>query len=167
MRRGLLALIVTLPWLAGCGSHPIAPRVSWVDLMGPAVLAAVRAAPETIQAGGVDLRLTTFLWRDFMPMSPPDGGPLLLNLGIVTADSSAFPASLRADVAWILNGKAVWATAVTEQPRAPGDFALRVYAGGGPNWGPGLDVDVVVRLRDAGGGSWYVAARRQLIRRTD
>jgi hypothetical protein len=44
---------------------------------------------------------------------------------------------------------------------------LEVFAEGGPKWGPGIEVDVVVRLRDAAGKSWYLKARRQPIHRTD
>jgi hypothetical protein len=165
--RGLLAAILAALLAGGCGGDPTGPRNAPWELMGVAQLAAVRGAPEAVQIGGVKMRLSTFLWRDFMPVAPPDGEPLRALLSIVTADSSAFPAHLKADAAWVLNGRLAWATGVQESRRVPGEPVLEVFAEGGPKWGPGIEVDVVVRLRAAGGKSWYLKARRQSIQRTD
>ena len=165
--RGLVAAILAALLAGGCGSDPTGPRSAPWDLMGVAQLAAVRGAPENVQIGGVKLRLSTYLWRDFMPVAPLDGEPLRVLLSIVTADSSAFPANLKAEAAWVLNGRLAWATAVQESRRVPGEPVLEVFAEGGPKWGPGIAVDVVVRLRDGAGRSWYLKARGQLIQRTD
>jgi hypothetical protein len=152
--------------LAGCGG--VGTRLSPAVLVSPAELARVRAAVDSVTAAGATLRLEALLWRDFMPVAPPDGEPLRAVLRVSTADSSAFPPGVRADAAWVLNGGAVWATWVEEtRPRVAGDPTLEVSAAGGPKWGPGIEVDVVVRLRDAGGAAWYLRARRQLIHRTD
>jgi hypothetical protein len=165
--RGLPAAILAGLVVGGCGSDPTGPGLAPWDLMGVAQLAAVRGAPEEVQIGGVKLRLSTYLWRDLMPVAPPDGEPLRALLSIATADSSAFPATVKADAAWVLNGGLVWATAVQESRRVPGEPVLEVFAEGGPKWGPGIEVDVVVRLRAAAGKSWYLKALRQPIHRTD
>ena len=164
--RWLVGLATLL--LAGCGSDLTRPRLSPSELVAPAELARVRAATDSVTAEGAALRLSTFLWRDFMPIAPPDGDSLRAVLRITTADSSAFPPALRADAAWVLNGRDVWATWVREtRQRLPGDPTLEVGAEGGPKWGPGIEVDVVVRLRDAADRAWYLRARQQLIHRTD
>jgi hypothetical protein len=153
--------------LAGCGGEHLLKPVT-LTLVSPVVLAQVRSAPDSVTVAGVGLRLSTYLWRDFMPVAPPDGQPLAAALFITTADSSEFPAELSADAAWVLNGSGVWATWVSETfPRAPDYPTLRVFADGGPKWGPGIEVDVVVRLRAAAGAAWYLRARRQVIQRTD
>jgi hypothetical protein len=137
-------------------------------LVTPSELTRVGAATDSVTAEGAVLRLSTYLWRDFMPIAPPDGEPLRAVLRITTANSSAFPPALRADAAWIVNGWGVWATWVREtRERSPGYPALEVSAEGGPKWGPGIEVDVVVRLRDTGDRTWYLRARRQMIQRTD
>jgi hypothetical protein len=154
--------------LAGCGSELTRPRLSPSELVAPAELARVGAATDSVTAEGVSLRLSTYLWRDFMPIAPPDGEPLRVMLRITTADSSAFPPALHADAAWILNGREVWATWVGEtRQRLPDDPTLEVHAEGGPKWGPGIEVDVVVRLREAAGRVSYLRTRGQLIHRTD
>jgi hypothetical protein len=154
--------------LAGCGSDLTRPRLSPAELVTPPELARVQAATDSVTAEGALLRLSSCLWRDFMPVAPPDGDALRVRLRITTANSSAFPSALRADAAWILNGRDVWATWVQEtRQRLPDYPALEVGAEGGPKWGPGIEVDVVVRLRDAAGSARYLRARKQLIQRTD
>ncbi len=123
-------------------------------------------APRLVIIDGVPYRVQASLNRDFMPISPPDGKPLTLGIRVLTADSSSIPASVTADSAWVYNGEAVWRTAVVErQPRNASYFD--VGALGGPKWGPGIEVDVVVRLRDGAGHSFLVQALRQLITRSD
>jgi len=56
---------------------------------------------------------------------------------------------------------------VEEQPRGAGAAAFAVVARNGPKWGPGVEVDVVVRLRDAAGHGVLLQAPGQLIGRTD
>jgi len=166
--KGRIAIVLCAALcIAGCGDrNPVKPAP--LTLLDTAVLVQVRAATARVTAAKAELRLTAYLWRDFMPVSPPDGKPLAAALSITTADSSAFPADLRADAAWVLNGADVWATWVSETAgRAPGDPTLHVLVNGGPKWDPGTLVDVVVRLRDGSGAAWYLGVKRQTIQRTD
>lgn len=166
VHRWLVGLATLL--LAGCGSELTRPRPSPSELVTPSELARVRVATDSVTAEAAVLRLSTYLWRDFMPIAPPDGDSLRAVLRITTADSSAFPPAVRADAMWIPNGRDVWATWVREtRERSVGYPALEVSAEGGPKWGPGIEVDVVVRLRDAAGSAWYLRAQKQMIRRTE
>ena len=123
-------------------------------------------APRLVTMEGATVRAEASLWRDFQPSSPPDGRPLVAILRIQTADGSAIPSALSADSAWVYNGDAVWATTVLEeQPRSVSYF--EVVARNGPKWGPGIEVDVVVRLRDSAGRSMLLQAPRQFIFRSD
>ena len=124
-------------------------------------------APPVVSLAGTTVRLETHLWRDFQPISPPDGKPLAVVLRLITIDGAPIPAALHADSAWVVNGGLVWATALTEEPRIPSASYLDVVGRGGPKWGPGIEVEVVAQLRDAGGHSVRLRARRQLIERTD
>jgi hypothetical protein len=123
-------------------------------------------APSLVSIAGAPIRVQAFLNRDFMPISPPDGKPLVAVFRIQTADGSSIPASITADSAWVYNGATVWGTPVVEeQPRNVSYF--EVVARGGPKWGPGIEVDVVVRLRDGEGHTFLLRAPRQLISRSD
>jgi hypothetical protein len=68
---------------------------------------------------------------------------------------------------WVINGNEVWrATPREEQPRED-PTRVAIVARDGPRWGPGIAVDVVVRLRGANGATALVRAAAQPINRTD
>ncbi len=132
------------------------------------VTSELRNAPEEVPAEGVTVRLETYLWRDFQPIAPPDGQPLIAVLRVKTVDGASIPAALRADSVWILNGDLAWAAAVREEWSREADPPFfEVVGRDGPKWGPGIEVDVVIRLRDAAGHAILLQARAQLINRTD
>ena len=128
----------------------------------------IRNAPAEVSLAGVALRLETYLWRDFQPTSPVDGKPLVAVLRVRSVTGTAISATIHADSAWIINGDLAWATAVVdEQGRASGASFFEVVARDGPKWGPGIQVDVVVRLHDSAGHDVLLRAPNQWINRTD
>jgi hypothetical protein len=141
--------------LLGCSQKPTAP-----DSMPPSELSA---APSTVTIGGKTLTLTASLWRDFMPISPPDGKPLAAVLRVNTADGSPVPTDVRAGMVFIVYGTEVWSkTPAEERARSETAPAYEFMAREGPKWGPGVEVDVVVRLT-SGGGTYLLSARKQRI----
>ena len=135
-------------------------------------------APTQASLNGKQFRLSTHLWRDFMPRIVPDdyvetstipGSELMALLKIGTADGSMFPANIRAKLAWIvLNESHVWETAVAEEmPRSSSSSVLQVMARKGPKWGPKVNVDVVVQLADDKENSVLLQVKHQRIGRTD
>src|SRR5204862_1647212 len=125
-------------------------------------------APQQTTLAGVTLQLETYLWRDYQPIAPPDGEPLIAVLRVKSVDGATIPAALQADSAWVINGNLVWATSVREErPRGTDPTFFEVVARDGPKWGPGIAVDVVVRLRDGAGHQVLLQARAQWINRTD
>lgn len=138
--------------LFGCSQKPTAP-----DSMPPSELSA---APPTVSIGGKTLTLTASLWRDFQPISPPDGKPLTAVLRVSTVDGSAVPDDVRANMVWVVFGTEVWSKAPAEErPRSETAPAYEFMMREGPKWGPGVEVDAVVRLR-AGSGSYLLSARK-------
>lgn len=110
----------------------------------------------------------TYLWRDFMPISPPDGRPLAASIRVVAVDGAGFPSDITVDRVWV-HGPGVWETAPAEVRRAPDagtpPSQIEVFANEGPKWDPGIEVDVVVRMR-SGGASYFLRATGLEIRRT-
>lgn len=158
----LLSLIAALGIVAcSSRSEPPAP-------VGESA-AQLRLVPATAVVGGRTYQLESFLWRDFMP--GPDvgsnGRPLIATVRVGTSDKSLMPVDVVVDGMWVVNGDEVWrATPREEQPRSePTKF--EVVARDGPRWGPGITVDVVVRLRASGGENAFVRAAGQPINRTD
>ena len=131
--------------------------------------AALRVAPLSAEVGGRSFTLSSFLWRDFMPGpdASANGRPLVVIATVAATDKSALPVDLTVDGLWVVNGDQVWrGTPREEQPRTD-PTKVEVVAREGPRWGPGITVDVIVRLRGAGGRSALLRAAAQPINRTD
>jgi hypothetical protein len=157
MRWLFLGLTAILALNACGGISPTAPTPLPSDLA---------AAPTRVVLAGKSLSLDASLWRDFMPISPPDGESLIAVLQVRTEDGEV-PSTVRADMVWVLNGADTWSTAPREehsrQETAP---VYELVARDGPKWGPGITVDVVVRLHEAGGRDSLLRAANRLIQGT-
>lgn len=149
---GILAVSIAL---MGCSQKPTAPDPAPPDLS---------AAPSSVTINGKTLTLSASLGRDFMPISPPDGKPLAGVLTVRTADGSAVSADVRADMVWVVHGADTWSVVPREErsrsETAPG---YEVVVREGPKWGPGVDVDVIVRLTASNGATYLLSVRKQRI----
>lgn len=144
-------------FVLACGSGPTGPSVPLKQLEG---------APETVTIEGRDFTLETFLWRDFFPVCPPDGRPLIAVAYVVASGEEKFPTWLDADRLWVVNGEEVWeAVPVEEKCRCPANQLIR-FARGGPKWKPNIYVDVIVRLVNPKGNSYLLRAADQRIHLT-
>lgn len=143
MARPSIVIACALLALAGCGDEsPTAP--------GSVPIEELTGAATSVMVAGKTLTLGSQLWRDFQPISPPDGKPLVGVLQVRTSDGSPVPESVHADAVWVILGAQVWsATPRLERPRAETTPIYELVARDGPKWGPGVNVDVVIRLRDA------------------
>lgn len=133
-------------------------------------LSVLETAPQTITIDGVNLSLSTFMWRDFMPIAPADGRPLVAIFRIKTPDSTAVPQGLEAEAAWVVHGGEIWATYFADTDTPPSEIKpWQIYkvARDGPKLGPHVFVDAIVRLKDASGKSYLLRAPKQYISRTD
>ena len=147
----------------------------------PVSIKDLRKAPTEIVLNGKSLSLSTFVWRDFMPVTfrGPDGSPLIVTLKVATSDKQAFPSGVRMERAWVLFGEEIWeATDFRSQLKSPSqDREGWIHCSNspvceatireGPKWGPGVFVDVVVRLIDKEGQHYLIQAPRQYINRAD
>ncbi|MDQ7065299.1 MAG: hypothetical protein Q9P90_13770 [candidate division KSB1 bacterium] len=151
-------------WLAAvllvgaCSENPVAPPD--IDIR------SLQAAPEKLTVAGKSLILSCSLWRDFMPISPPDGRPLVVVIAVQAADSTALPEGLDADAVYVIYEGQVWKAWLNENPDlTQPPYRLEKVARNGPKWGPGVYVDVVVRL-EYGGKTYMLRASRQRIQKT-
>jgi hypothetical protein len=148
---GLLALTAIL-MMAGCGTACRCCRSE---------AASVAAAPEQVRIDGREFTLAASAWRDFQPIAPPDGQPLVVVVKVTPSDMMPSPTDIDVDRVWVLNEKKQW-SAKPEQSTTPLETAVR----GGPKWGPGIKADVVARLK-RGKQTWLVRAAGVDIKRTD
>jgi len=146
------ALGLTLAVCAGCGGQPLAPKL---PIHSP-------TAPDHIVLAGVPLAFTTHLWRDFMPFSPPDGRPLAAVFEVRSTDGSPLPSGLTITGAGVYYQGESWVT-TPEQVVTNDPSLAEAVSRGGPKWGPGVAVDVVVTVSLGGHQRTLMGARDQLI----
>ncbi len=128
---------------------------------------ALLSAPETVEIDGRQYVLETYLWRDFMPISPPGGKPLMASIRVTATDERAFPATLKVDRVWVVSdAQQVWETDLGGEARQPTANQLETIARNGPKWEPGTTVDVIIRLIDSDNRSYLLRASGQQIVRT-
>ncbi len=160
LRACVSLLIVFLFWVivSGCGIG---------GLSGPSIpLSDLLSAPEKVVIDGREYDLDAFLWRDFMPISPPDGHLLAAVITVTATDSLELPPGLDANRLWVIDGNKVWETEFSDWRNRPRPYQLKKSVGGGPKWGPEIFVDVVVRLVQ-GDRTYLIKAPDQRIGRTD
>jgi len=130
----------------------------------------LKSAEDTLLIQNTKLVLDTYLWRDFMPQSPPDGKPLRAAINVIPVVNQFIPDGVHADKFWILNEEEVWSgplKSVREDLPAQNRVKLEKVAQGGPKWGPGISVTVVIQIIDQDGKSYLLKTSNQQIHRTD
>jgi len=121
--------------------------------------------PQQISIAGVKVTLEANLTRDFMPITPPDGRPLLATLGVRGVNGAPLPSGLVMTSAAITFGGETWQSTPEIIPISDPTLLLG-QSRDGPKWGPGVTADVVVTL-ELGGRQVQLGAPQQPIKRTD
>ena len=149
----ILGLAMVILTVSSCSS-PLSPDLD--DL---------RSAPEAIVINSRAYTLEAYLYRNLMPPVPPDGRPLISIIWVTAEDHNPFPATLDADRIWVIYGQDIWEEKLS--PGSSGDpsrqHQLEKVARDGPKWGPGVYVDVVVRVVESGGKDHLLRASHQRI----
>ena len=105
-----------------------------------------------------------------MPISPPDGKPLIGIFWITAVDSQPFPAALRAERAFLVNGDEIWESGFSTEERPTNPLRkhqLEKVVRDGPKWGPHIYIEAIVELIDRDNRPFLLRAPKQWISRTD
>jgi len=124
----------------------------------------IYTAQEEIHIGNITYSLSTYMWRDFMPISPPDGKPLIAIIRVYACNVENFPLTTSIERLWIIAGTNILSTTATEEVRVDGAIYEMVFRDG-PKWGPGIKIDVVVKL-NVHSQIYYLKAVNQMIHAT-
>ncbi len=126
-------------------------------------------ARDTIRIAGVDLILETYLWRDFMPVSPKDGKPLRAVVNLIPVNKPSLPQDVMMDKIWIVNDQETWSDSLSyvgQKVTGAKLSKLEMMVQGGPKWEPGTLVKVIVQVKDDQGKIFLLQAKDQPIHRT-
>jgi hypothetical protein len=126
-------------------------------------LSDLAAVPTTVSVDGVPLVVETSLWRDFQPICPPDGYPLIAMVRVRTVGSTPLPANLTAERIALVRGDRAWVARPVRENPGNVDVPFEVVARNGPKWEPGITVEVILQFAD----SHLLRVPNQVIERTD
>lgn len=131
----------------------------------PLLASQLKLSKDTLLIGENTLALTTYVYRDFMPVAEEDGSAMLSACKIADVDSIPFSSPLSLKKQYVINGDLVWVTEIGEIS-TPSSFEQEGVSRGGPKWGPEINVDVVCEFSNQG-TIYRIIARDQEIHRTD
>ena len=125
----------------------------------------LRSSPETLIIGSNYLMLTTYLWRDFMPIAEEDGSKLFCNSNLTDVDQVAISNSITLSKLYVIHGDEIWKTNFSKVNKNLA-YIFEGIASGGPKWGPDIEVDVVCEFENAG-KVYRILAKSQWINKTE
>lgn len=128
------------------------------------LVAELKSSPEQIEIGTQTFFLTTYLWRDFMPIAEENGSLMMCVNSLTEKDSLTITHSIELKKQYVINGDKVW-TADYSETKKPTDFVIKEVVHDGPKWGPNINVDVVCEF-DISGTVYRVLAKSQKINKT-
>jgi hypothetical protein len=158
-------LVMTSPFMLAEEKSPKGPAADKDTIPVDILL----SAPERIGIEGRAYTLRIYAWRDFMPICPPGGKPLIVIARLLADDLSKVPPSLDIRRIWVIYEGEAWLTKFEKGDTAEKRFynnCLEKLARNGPKWGPGVIVDVVIEVVDGEGKTYLLKAARQRIERT-
>ena len=155
--RGTLTVVLAGFLGAGCNLPPPTPP-----------LETLRSAPaaQTLE-GGTPVTLHASLWRDFMPVSPLNGKPLIALVEVSAVSPAALPADLSIEGAFVVLGDEVWSSAPRVEGACSSPDCIRAISREGPLWGPDVTVDVVVQIASGVNPGVLLRQPEVTIRRTE
>ncbi len=104
---------------------------------------------------GTRLYLSSELWRNFMPMTPPDCTSLVAYIKIIDCDSTAIPQGVEVECVWVINGGKVWSSWLADEGTAEADdYEMAMIARCGPAWDVDTEADVIVRVKYEGDSNY-------------
>jgi hypothetical protein len=153
-----------------------APPLGARELKSESLSAAdLQDAQESVAVGSLKLRLTAYLWRDFMPMALADDSVaarealaaargMMASIKLIDENGKPLPKSLHAEVVCVVQGDHIWQTSAIEESRDESDpstisFVIRK----GPQWKPRSFVDVFFRIKEENGVPLLLVVHHQII----
>ena len=100
--------------------------------------------------------LDAFLWRDFMPKSPPDGKPMISVNWLIEVDSIKIPDNIDLIKQHVIYNDLIWISKYENESRPTQPvYKIEKISREGPKWGPEIYVDVISKVRDSNTNNVY------------
>jgi hypothetical protein len=94
--------------------------------------------------------LDAYIWRDFQPISPPNGKPMYSINQLINIDSAKIPSNVDMIKQYVIYKDSIWIADYYYElrPNQP-IYKIEKISIGGPKWGPKIFVDVISQIHDS------------------
>ena len=106
-------------------------------------------AVETLVTETGSFVLEAYLWRDFMPVSPSGGKPLVAINKLISTNLIPIPDNIHLARQYVIYNDFCWISSYEDEERPQDKYRQEKISRNGPLWGPGVRVDVVVAVYDS------------------
>ncbi len=124
---------------------------------------------DTLMIGSNSFILDAYLWRDFQPVSPPDGKPMISINWLINTDSTAIPDNIDMIKQYVIYEDSIWISEYENEYRTNlPEYKIEKVSREGPKWGPKIYVDVISKVRDfKTNNNYYIIKKNVYVIRTD
>lgn len=161
MKNIILIILPLVVGLISCQKEEIEGNIK----NDPVFAEELRSSPENITIGNNNLILTTYLWRDFMPIAEENGSEMICVNKLTEVDGIPILNTIILKKQYVIKGNEIW-TADYSEINNNIDFILEGVVRDGPKWGPDIEVDVVCEFENSG-MTHRIMAKSQLINKTE
>ena len=145
MYKMKIILFTLLVGLISCGDE----RTKEKALTETELLTELKSAPKSVTIGKNTFYLTTYLWRNFMPVAEENGGSMICVNSLTEKDSLSISGSIKLIKQYVIKENEVWAADYTEITK-PNPYIIKGVVRDGPKWGPNIEVDIVCEFEQTG-----------------
>ncbi len=123
---------------------------------------------DSLKIGSNVFILEAYLWRDFQPISPPEGRPMIASNSLIEVNTDNIPQNIDLVKQYVIKDESVWKADYDDSsPHSPG-FKIEKISRDGPKWEPGTKVIIVCKVTDKDAGVDYFIRKDDVeIKRTD
>lgn len=124
---------------------------------------------DTLVIGSNAYVLDVFLWRDFMPIAPPNGKPMKsINL-LREIDSTEIPDNIDLIKQYVVYNDTIWISEYdNEYSPDQLEYSIKKLSVEGPKWGPEIYVDVISNIHDSSTDKdYFIRTKNVYVERTE
>ena len=157
-------ILIAISFLTGCKKDEVSNIIVDKEL----ILELDNNAAGVITIDSHDYFIDVYLWRDFQPISPPNGKNLISINWLIRADSSAIPDNIELKQQYVVYGDSLWIADYENETHQIPEYKQKKVSRNGPKWGPLVYVDVIAKVTDSKTNrDFYLKRDKVFIIRTD
>ena len=125
---------------------------------------------DTLIVGSSSFILDACLWRDFMPVCPPDGEPMISINWLISTNLAKIPDNISMVKQYVFYDNEIWISDYENEAPTPSlpEHKMERISRNGPKWGPNIYVDVISQIHNSQNNEdYYIQRKNVYVSRTD